>query len=170
MWPRHPGSHLSRRDPQPPLMAMGNAFAEVTLQCVRSDKLRVRIVSAGYMPGANCQFPRALRVEGRRYAVPAVDVRLARGAGGTYFYRVKASAIRALGADEAIEQPRHHLAHVYEHEDPACAICMDAPKDRIAVPCGHFYACAGCARRSVQCAMCRAHVEVWITPADVSAD
>ena len=44
---------------------------QVYLECVREkSKLRVRIISPGYYSDANCQFPRAIRVEGRKYSVP----------------------------------------------------------------------------------------------------
>ena len=38
-----------------------------------------------------------------------------------------------------------------------CAICYDAPKDTVLVPCGH-QTCAACAVRLVTCAVCRQDV------------
>ena len=70
--------------------------------CVaEGSKLRVRITSPGYAPGANCQFPRAIRGAGRRYCAPADAVTLARGAGGTYFDRAKPAQVRLCDDDTA---------------------------------------------------------------------
>jgi len=45
---------------------MSNGLDIVYLQCVKvKNKLRVRITTPGYKNDANCQFPRAIRVEGR---------------------------------------------------------------------------------------------------------
>lgn len=54
----------------------------VELVCIKvQSKLRVRITSPGYLNDANCQFPRDLRVEGRRFQVPAVYVTLVQSRG-----------------------------------------------------------------------------------------
>jgi hypothetical protein len=63
--------------------------APVFLRCVKEGgRLRVRIVSRGYYTSANCQFPRAIRQEGRLYSVTPSSIRLAQSKNGTYFYRV----------------------------------------------------------------------------------
>ena len=71
----------------------------VRLKCVKEgSKLRVRIISAGYNPRANCQFPRAIRVEGREYTYPATDVVFAESAQHKFFYRImKKNNIEVLG-------------------------------------------------------------------------
>jgi Ca-activated chloride channel family protein len=39
----------------------------VELACIKQgSKLRVKIVSAGYLNYANCQFPRDIRIEGAK--------------------------------------------------------------------------------------------------------
>ena len=56
----------------------------VVLECVpEGGRLRVRVVSAGYDPTWNVQFPRSIRRPGARYVVDAVHP----AAGG--FYRVR---------------------------------------------------------------------------------
>ena len=43
----------------------------VYLQCNKVGKrLRINIISPGYHHKANCMFPKAIRIEGRRYKVP----------------------------------------------------------------------------------------------------
>lgn len=61
----------------------------VELICVKKDgKLRVRILSEGYYNDANCQFPKDLRVENRRFRVPVANVNLITMK-GKYYYSVK---------------------------------------------------------------------------------
>ena len=61
----------------------------VRLKCVKEgSKLRIKIVSPGFSPDANCQFPKNIRLEGREYEVPAGDVSLC-DTRGKFFYRVK---------------------------------------------------------------------------------
>lgn len=68
----------------------------VVVVCVReSGKLRVKPVSNGYDPDANVQFPRALRAEGVRYVVDALE----ESADGT-FYRTIGSVRRLVRAGE----------------------------------------------------------------------
>ena len=61
----------------------------VELICVKEDsKLRVKITSPGYFNHSNCQFPRDIRIEGRKYRVRADDVKLV-ATRGKWFYTVK---------------------------------------------------------------------------------
>lgn len=63
----------------------------VVLECVRrGDRLRVQVVSEGYEPDWNVQFPRALREAGARYVVQTLHP----SAGG--FYRVRGDIQRLL--------------------------------------------------------------------------
>jgi Ca-activated chloride channel family protein len=42
----------------------------VNLQCVKDGgKLRVKIITSGYNNNANCQFPRAIRADGKMFRV-----------------------------------------------------------------------------------------------------
>lgn len=150
---------------------------DVFLTCIRQGgKLRVRIVSPGYLNDANCQFPRAIRAEGRMYRTSASSVRLAASSGGKYFYRVHGD-IETLDESAAEESPakgpakekktkkRPKPAQVFDNGDPECVICLEAPKTRILVPCGHFCLCDGCNAKLVQkkCPLCRQGIQTAIT-------
>ncbi|MEV0857128.1 WGR domain-containing protein [Nocardia fluminea] len=64
----------------------------VIVECLQhGDSLRVHVISPGYDPGWNVQFPRDIRLAGARYVVDAVS-ESARGG----FYRVRGD-IRRLG-------------------------------------------------------------------------
>ena len=66
----------------------------VVVECFESGgKLRVRVVSEGYDPSWNCQFPKALREPGARYVVEAVH---ASKSGG--FYRAFGDIKKLVGA------------------------------------------------------------------------
>ena len=39
-----------------------------------------------------------------------------------------------------------------------CAVCMEAERDTVFLPCSHVVACAGCATRLTQCPVCRAEI------------
>jgi Ca-activated chloride channel family protein len=68
----------------------------VELECVREGgKLRVRVVSAGYDPDRNVQFPRNIREEGVHYVVEAVQP----SADGT-FYRTTGKVRRLVRPGE----------------------------------------------------------------------
>ncbi len=122
----------------------------VTFKCSRfGRKLRVRAVSAGYSPDINCQFPRAIRLEGRSYCAPSTSVALVASPSGVFFYRVRAADIRILGEE----------VKVFDVGGDECVVCLDAPYDVVFAPCGHFCACAACAARVVSgqgvCLICR---------------
>jgi hypothetical protein len=64
-------------------------MSQVYLRCYKiSGKLRVRIISPGYNQQANCQFPRAIRQEGRLFSVAPSRIHLSQAKGGAYFYRI----------------------------------------------------------------------------------
>ena len=48
-------------------------------------------------------------------------------------------------------------------EETQCVVCMDAPKDRIVLPCMHLCACGPCVQRllglDASCPVCRGPVE-----------
>ncbi|MFW6691119.1 WGR domain-containing protein [Streptomyces sp. MAR4 CNX-425] len=63
----------------------------VVVECVQdSGRLRVHVVSEGYEPSWNVQFPRAIREPGARYVVDALH------ASATGFYRVRGEIRRLL--------------------------------------------------------------------------
>ncbi len=158
---------------------------KIYLQCVResarSSKLRVRIVSGGFPPEANCQFPRDIRTEGRYFSVPYSAITLAAGPRGKYFYRVLASSIAiettapgalalrpvaapataaVAGAGTAI-----HVARIFEDPDnPLCCVCLTNNKQMVFVPCGHLCTCSECTPHlRALCPLCRATITVAVT-------
>jgi hypothetical protein len=45
-------------------------------------------------------------------------------------------------------------------EETMCAVCMDAPKNRVVLPCMHMCVCEACARLlRDRCPVCRGPVE-----------
>lgn len=136
-------------------------MAEVRLRCVKEGgKLRVKIISPGYNPHANCQFPRDIRLEGREYIVPADDISFSESAHHKFFYRVKKSRVRIAAADEA-----NDLSDLRIYEDTnedVCCVCLDANKSDIFYPCGHYYCCNTCAMQLLVskngCPICRTKI------------
>lgn len=131
---------------------------EVRFECVKlGNKLRVRVISQGYNPRANCQFPRAIRAQGRLYTAPASAVTFSRGGRGTLFYRVPAKAVTIIrdGAkrDEMIKD-----LELFEEED--CVCCLSVKPGVVFLPCGHFCLCENCLEQLPKqtCPMCRADI------------
>ncbi|TMW68290.1 hypothetical protein Poli38472_005758 [Pythium oligandrum] len=170
---------------------------QVYLRCSRQgSKLRVQIISNGYFREANCQFPRAIRADGRTYSVPPSSIRLAQSAKGTYFYRVT-QPITILDENEENEEEEENEAEtdtkdgkksgkkatkkrsravakpakVFDSVDePDCVICLDSAKERICVPCGHYCMCADCIKQLVKpskCPMCRTAIATTILPSEL---
>ena len=145
----------------------------VYFQCVSDGpKLRVRIISPGYNREANCQFPRAIRVPGRKYSAPASYLRFARGSAGKFFYRVRKAGITVL--DDGVEvkfradDVKVKLDKVYgEEDDPTCVICLSEERSVVIVPCGHYCMCTDCAghiaHSTQKCPMCRGRVDLVVT-------
>ncbi len=144
----------------------------VTLQCVREgSRLRVKILTAGYHHGANCQFPRNIRVENARYQVPAEHVRLARGPRGKFFYRVNKNHVTVLPPEQA-GTTQIKLDKVYgDNDTPECVVCMAEDKSKVFVPCGHYVCCADCASivkgTTSTCPMCRGAIELVVNRQDI---
>ena len=135
----------------------------VYFRCVKErSRLRVRIISSGYNQAANCQFPRAIRVCGRKYSAPASDVTLARGPAGKYFYRVKKAGVEIVEEESEVK-----VKKVFEEEDPDCVVCMDQDYDVVIVPCGHYCLCKDCASiiqgDTGLCPICRGVINKVVT-------
>lgn len=84
----------------------------IILQCVaKGGKLRIRfhsyideegkIFSNVYDNSYNCQFPRAIRQEGRFFEIPDHDMCLHDSTASSPFYRVKKNNIRILSEEES---------------------------------------------------------------------
>jgi Zinc finger, C3HC4 type (RING finger) len=124
----------------------------VYLQCFEEgNKVRVKIISNGYNKNANCQFPRDIRVPGRKFMVPASAIKVASGRAGTFFYRVSKNAIKIVDSIPPLT--------VYESED--CCVCMDSVCEMVMVDCGHLCMCTSCSDKytSNTCPMCRAQIK-----------
>lgn len=136
-------------------------FSYVYLECVKEkSKLRVRIVSDGYLKTANCMFPRDIRAEGKRYRTIRANVNLITTR-GKYYYSVM------TGIEEIPSATTADVAHVYEDtSSDECAICMVEPKGVVVAPCGHLYMCRGCGERVESCPICRGRVQGLINASE----
>jgi hypothetical protein len=74
---------------------------------------------------------------------------------------LRVQQMRARGGGSVVP-PAAPAPHPYE-EETMCVVCMDAPKDRIVLPCMHLCACGPCAQRLMElatsCPVCRGPVE-----------
>lgn len=132
-------------------------------KCIKDHgKLRVRITTPGYNPHANCQFPRAIRVEGREFEAPVSALSFSEQR-GKFFYRVQARAVKAVEAIIA--------APTTIYESAECVICLANEPQIIFAPCGHFCVCEPCntelirtsAHATRQCPMCRGPIGQSVT-------
>lgn len=138
---------------------------QVILTCVKiKSKLRVRIITDGYLNSANVQFPRDLRVEGRKFLVHKNDIKLI-STRGKYFYSVKSkNDIRIIDDEEErkiLEETKIDLSKItiYENEQESeCIICLANNKDTVIIPCGHYYSCSECCNRIHDCPICRTKI------------
>lgn len=138
----------------------------VLLRCERESrsKLRVKVETHGYIRSANCQFPRDIRKEGRKYLVPKNSIKLI-STRGSYFYSINRayySQIQILDNDASedenslLQQIASQITHIYENEDEKeCVICMDNDKSVVFDPCCHFYVCSECGTKLSSCPICR---------------
>ena len=127
-------------------------------------KLRINITSPGYHPTANCQFPKAIRIEGVRYTAPISAVSFAEGPRKTLFYRVKKNDIKIISdpVTNSDAVPTVPL-RIYDVDtmNNDCAICMDNEKSIVFIPCGHYCSCMSCAitlQSTSSCPICRASI------------
>ena len=159
----------------------------VELKCVKvQGKLRVRILTDGYIKDANCQFPRDIRAEGRHYQVDSQHISLKTRSGRWFYSIMKKDCVKILTSEEEekIEEQREARLKkkrekeaqeekdiveemknmtIYEDESSTeCAVCMDADKDVVFYPCGHFYCCGNCKTHFEKCPICRVKVQKTI--------
>ncbi len=129
------------------------------LKCVREgSRLRVKILSPGYLNDANCQFPRSMRREGQLYMVDESCVRLVSRGFSTYFYSVR-HPINAIVNDDRIQNSAPLTPDVvYASDGIECVICFDNDKCQIIVPCGHYCTCINCVSRLQYCPLCRTRI------------
>lgn len=145
----------------------------VSLQCVaEGSRLRMRILSPGYLSSANCQCPRSIRVAGKFFLADPSAITLASGPGGKFFYRIKPTGIRetdgrppmaATPPQQGASSPQAGATSVtkivhltvygdvdpnggdYDEDENECVVCAGAQKDTVFAPCGHYNCCAACA-------------------------
>ncbi len=139
---------------------MDNPKEDVHFVCVKvGNRLRIRITSLTYSQEANCQFPRAIRKEGRRYTAPASDVTMSSGSNGKFFYRVRKANIKII--EETIK-----VSKIFEAGNQECVVCMEANYDVVIAPCGHYCMCSVCAltiqRTTGICPICRGGIETLV--------
>lgn len=144
----------------------------VKLRCVKEgSRLRVKILSQGYSPHANCQFPKNIRLEGREYSVPANDISLC-DTRGKFFYRVKKQNIIILDSDLNNVDLKDNLKElkIYGDDDMTeCNICMNDTTLKpdiifvILAPCGHYCICKDCSSKIKECPMCRSNIAQIVT-------
>ena len=130
--------------------------------------MRVRVHNnPRFHPYINCQFPRHLRVEGRFFSVPSLTI--ARGTGGTVFYRAPAKDIQIISN---IDQLMQKITIYEEKETTECIVCFTNDKDIVFVPCGHFYCCGECYGRFAkkECPICRGRVESILRANEMKLD
>lgn len=123
-------------------------------------KLRVRVISPGYNPLANCQFPRAIREEGKEYTSPRSALSFSSGPTGKFFYRVNGKFVTVLGGS-SLSTPQT----IFESEE--CVVCLDAPPGIVFCPCGHYVCCEECSSHLLKtkggCPMCRGVIKQHVT-------
>ena len=127
----------------------------VDLICVKEgSKLRIKITTPGYLNTANVQFPRDLRIEGRKYRVPSYYVSL-NTMRGKYFYSVKKRSEISILDNDAINTS---LKVFEDIETEECAICYANKKAIVFNPCGHYYTCNDCSKKINACPICRVNI------------
>lgn len=151
-----------------------NKPESVELVCLKiNSKLRVRILSPGYFHEANCQFPRAIRVEGRHFQVSANNIKLVQ-ARGKYYYTIPGHAVSILNEptqnstsvnDSSNKKSKTNtqvtLTVFQDDNCNECCVCLCEEKS-IVFGCGHFYTCSGCAKQLKQCPICRSPITMRI--------
>lgn len=144
--------------------------SHVLFMCVSERrKLRVKVLTRGYLADANCQFPRDVRAEGCYYRTRAADVRLV-CTGGKYYYSVHRAAVEVLGEPDAetLVGCRRRIAAaalptaVYQDDSTdECCICMSEAKS-VVFNCGHLYTCKACSLMVRACPICRQRIVLRI--------
>ena len=125
----------------------------VYLECVKENgKNRIKVISSGYLRNANTQFPKDIRVIGRKYKVLTQDIKLIQTR-GKYFYSVKKREKIIILNDEKTDISKIKI-HTDEDSNE-CIICMDTEKQIVFDPCGHLYSCNNCSAKVNKCPICR---------------
>ena len=130
----------------------------VELKCVKQgSKLRVKITSQGYINYANCQFPKDLRIEGRRFKVKHECITLITQKGRWFYSIKKRNSIEII--DNISTEELEKLQIYEDKEEEECSICMSELKNDVFYPCGHFYTCKKCSNKLSNCPYCKQIIE-----------
>lgn len=134
----------------------------VELICVKErNKLRVKIITPGYLNTANCQFPKQLRVEGRKFQVKSTNIKLIQTR-GKYFYSIAGKNIINQDTYSTINSEINTITQIFEDETTnECSVCLDNEKN-IVFNCGHLYTCPDCSYRLTKCPICRIPITLRI--------
>lgn len=157
----------------------------IILQCIaKGGKLRIRfhsyvdeegkIFTNVYDNSYNCQFPRAIRQEGRFFEIPDHDMCLHDSSATSPFYRVKKNSIRILSEEESekfkavknevsaavgprLKKADSSDAATKKNEEEAidlttfkvydvieCVVCLSVESNVIFIPCAHRCVCNDC--------------------------
>jgi len=156
----------------------------IILQCIaKGGKLRIRfhsyvdeegkIFTNVYDNSYNCQFPRAIRQEGRFFEIPDHDMCLHDSTASSPFYRVKKNNIRILsdeesekfrdikneisvttrqkktdtlpvGSSKKKEEDDIDLSTFKVYEVIECVVCLSVESNVIFIPCAHRCVCNDC--------------------------
>jgi hypothetical protein len=146
----------------------------VLLKCVKDDKPKIKIVSAGYLQGSNCRFPSAGRIVGTYYSIPRSDLKLVNSVSGRAHYSAMSKDIR-VELDPSIfsisnaEKPSAAVVPLKVYQDVdviECIICYTNPKNIIFSTCGHYSCCSDCAKQCIKsgCPLCRQPISSLVSP------
>ena len=153
-------------------------MSTVIIGCVKEhSKLRVKMMSKGYLIGANCRFPRDLREEGMFYEVATEGVKLS-GSGRKYFYMVSKSHILKTSHDKSSLSDSHTvststvgISKIFTDEsNEECIVCMSDTKSIVFAPCGHYVTCASCSSQCNTCVLCRAQISAKVDRLLINGD
>lgn len=140
---------------------INNENEDVLLYCVKvSGKLRVRILSPNFLNDANCQFPRDLRIQGRKFIVSKNNINLITTR-GKYYYSIAKSSVKQMFDGDIQLQTTIDLFNFkifQDEQETECCICLCNNKNSIFYPCGHYVACNNCATMCKQCPICRSSI------------
>lgn len=136
----------------------------IELICVKiQNKLRIRITSPNYFHESNVQFPKDIRIEGRRYRVNKKYISLIETRSKYYYYCKNYNCIEIIGETANIT-----IDKIYENEENEdCIICMSCPKNIVFTPCFHFYCCDICSNKVSNCPICRSTITQKIKKSNI---
>jgi len=139
----------------------------IYFQCFKiGSKLRVRVISNGYNPEANCQFPKSIRCEGTKYSAPVTDLSFSESR-GKFFYRVSKRNISIIHESKIKINKIYEINEVEGENENDCIICMDQSYEVVMVPCGHYCMCEACSKQILnttsKCPLCRQTIIMAVT-------